>query len=54
METQRSERPDDQTPERRPRKPYVRPELVQYGALQEITRDYTNARSCRGAPCVNG
>jgi hypothetical protein len=54
METQKGERLDEHTSERKQRKPYVRPELVQYGALQEITRDYTNARSCRGAPCING
>jgi hypothetical protein len=36
------------------RRPYVRPELVRYGALQEVTRAYTQTRNCKGAQCSNG
>lgn len=36
------------------RRAYVRPELVRYGALQEVTRAYVQTRSCRGQICENG
>ena len=53
METQTSGAHEHTTEPRR-RKPYARPELVQYGALEEITRDYTDSRSCRTGACING
>lgn len=37
--------------EPRERRPYARPELVRYGALQEVTRAYTQTRSCAGGIC---
>ena len=33
------------------KRPYVRPELVHYGALQEVTRAYTQTMSCAGGQC---
>jgi hypothetical protein len=53
METQTSGAHEHTTEPGR-RKPYARPELVQYGALEEITRDYTDSRSCRTGACING
>jgi len=48
------ETPDPlETPAMSPRRPYARPELVRYGALQEVTRAYTQTRSCAGAACAN-
>jgi hypothetical protein len=35
------------------KRPYIRPELVHYGALQEVTRAYTQARSCAGGNCTS-
>jgi hypothetical protein len=54
METRDSVDADEQVPRHKQHKQYVKPELVRYGALEEITRDYTDSRSCRGAPCING
>jgi hypothetical protein len=53
METQTSGAHEHKGEPRR-RKPYVKPELVQYGALEEITRDYSDSRSCRTGFCING
>jgi hypothetical protein len=36
------------------RRPYQRPELVQYGALQEVTRAYITTRNCRTGCLVTG
>lgn len=45
-----------QTPGGKPRKQYVKPELVRYGALEEITRAYSDVRSCKTTAnrCYNG
>jgi hypothetical protein len=46
----------DQTPGPKQRKRYAKPELVRYGALEEITRGYTDVRSCKTTAnrCYNG
>jgi hypothetical protein len=49
------EKPDPLvTPVTGEKRQYVRPELVRYGALQEVTRAYTQTRNCAGAACSNG
>lgn len=48
METR--DRTDAGAEPRRPeRKKYHRPELVKYGALEEITRGYYDTKSCSGS-----